>query len=523
VINFASLQKINLTDIMDNKPRVRFAPSPTGALHIGGVRTALFNYLFAKKNGGTFILRIEDTDQSRYIPEAEQFIMDSLHWCGLKPDEGPQQGGDYGPYKQSDRKDIYQKYARQLIDADKAYYAFDSAEELDNIRKEYEAKGETFSYNTQTRGSLKNSISLSKEESQALINKGTNCVIRFKMPAQEEIVFNDIIRGEVRVKSATLDDKILLKADGMPTYHLANIVDDHLMEITHVIRGEEWLPSTPLHVMLYKSFGWESTMPRFAHIPLILKPTGKGKLSKRDGEKMGFPVYPIAWKDPQTSEIWEGFREAGYFPDAFLNIMALLGWNTEDDNEFFTKDELIGAFSLDRVGKGGARFDPEKARWFNHHYLTQKSDDELCKYFKPVLKAKGLDFNDDYVAQAISTIKERAELISDLWKHSFFYFQSPQQYNEKDVKKKWKEGTGEHISKIADIIENIEPFEADIIKQQVSAYIESNKLGFGKIMNPLRICLTGGSFGPDLFDMIEIIGKDEVVKRIRTAVQAISK
>ncbi len=501
--------------------RVRFAPSPTGPLHIGGIRTALFNYLFARKNNGKFILRIEDTDRTRFIPEAENYIIRALNWCGLEPDEGIIQGGQYGPYRQSDRADIYFQYAQELVQKGHAYYAFDSAKELEKIREQYEKQGKKFKYDATIRKELKNSTSLSNEETQELLDAKKSYVIRFKMPSNEDITLHDMIREEINVNTAELDDKILIKADKMPTYHLANVVDDHLMNITHVIRGEEWLPSTPLHYLLYRSFGWETKMPQFAHIPLILKPTGKGKLSKRDGDKMGFPVFPMNWKDPNTGETAQGFCEAGYLPEAFLNILALLGWNPGNEQEFFTKKELINAFSLERVGKAGARFDPEKAKWYNHHHLQNKSEDELCQYFQPILQEKNLQFDDEYVKKALSLIKERAYLINELWDHSFFFFKAPSEYDNKAVKKKWKEGTGKTITDIAKLLENQDDFKADNIKQTVSAYAEKTETGFGKIMNPLRITLTGGSYGPDLFQMMEILGKETSLKRIRKGVEQI--
>ncbi len=504
-----------------NTIRVRFAPSPTGPLHIGGIRTALFNYLFARKNKGKFILRIEDTDRTRFIPEAENYIIRALNWCGLELDEGIIEGGQYGPYRQSDRADIYLQYAEELVKKGHAYYAFDTAKELENIREQQEAQGKTFKYDAVIRKELKNSTVLRDDETQQLLNAKTPYVIRFKMPANEEIVLHDLIREEIRVNTSELDDKILIKTDKMPTYHLANVVDDHLMNITHVIRGEEWLPSTPLHFLLYRSFEWEQEMPQFAHIPLILKPTGKGKLSKRDGEKMGFPVFPMNWEDPNTGETAQGFYESGYLPEAFLNILALLGWNPGDEQEFFSKEELINAFSLDRVGKAGARFDPEKAKWYNHHHLQNKSDDELCRYFQPTLQDKKLKFDNDYVKKALSLIKERAYLINDLWNHSFFFFTEPTEYDQKAVKKKWKEGTGNMLNDIADILDQEKDFTAENIKKSISDYAEKNETGFGKIMNPLRITLTGGSYGPDLFQMMEILGKDTSLKRIREGVERI--
>ncbi|MFA6483342.1 MAG: glutamate--tRNA ligase, partial [Bacteroidales bacterium] len=434
--------------------RVRFAPSPTGPLHMGGVRTALFNYLFARKHQGTMILRIEDTDQGRFVPGAEEYIMESLAWCGIEIDEGITEGGNYGPYRQSDRKATYKQYANQLIESGWAYYSFDSAEDLDSIRKEYESRKETFSYDTQTRKTLRNSLILQANEVKQLLNSGEHYVIRFRMPENHEIVMQDIIRGEVHVTTSTIDDKVLFKSDGMPTYHLANVVDDHLMEITHVIRGEEWLPSLPLHVMLYKAFGWFDTMPQFAHLPLILKPGGNGKLSKRDGDKLGFPVFPINWNNQETNEIYCGYREAGYFSDAFVNILALLGWNDGTDKEIYSMDELIEAFSLERVGKSGSRFDPEKARWFNHQYMLLKSDEEIAEEFlkaegrrqKAKISNKNEDVKEegslteeewDRVVKIISLVKERAEFVKDIWSQAWFFFEAPTTYDESVIKKRW--------------------------------------------------------------------------------------
>lgn len=507
---------------MSDKVRVRFAPSPTGPLHIGGVRTALFNYLYARHHQGVFILRIEDTDRTRYVPEAENYIKEALQWCGMDIDEGVNEGGPYAPYRQSERKDIYAEYAYQLVENGWAYYAFDTAEELDELRQSYEDKGEKFNYNAATRNSLSNSLVLPREEVERKL-KTDPYVIRFKMPENEEVVVHDLIRDDIKVNTSDLDDKILLKADGMPTYHLANVVDDHLMNITHVIRGEEWVPSTPLHKMLYRGLGWENSMPEFAHIPLILKPAGKGKLSKRDGDKMDVPVFPLTWTDPETGEQLRGFREEGFFPDAFMNILALLGWNPGDDREILNKAELIEAFSLERVGKGGARFDPDKAKWINHQYLMQTSDQRLTELFQPVLRSKGIHVPDAFVSQALSLVKERAGLINELWDHAFFFFREPREYDEKSVKKKWKPGTADHLLAIAERLQSVEDFEAGTLKQTVSDYIEEQGLGFGKIMNPLRITLTGGSFGPDLFKMIEVLGKETSLKRIKKGAQILKE
>jgi glutamyl-tRNA synthetase len=507
----------------NQKIRVRFAPSPTGPLHIGGVRTALFNYLFAKKNGGDFIRRIEDTDQNRYVQGAEEYIIESLNWCGLVPDEGPGIGGNHGPYRQSERKAIYKKYADKLVNDGWAYYAFDTSEEIESLRKEAEAKGETFSYGINTRSSLNNSLTLAKEEVQRKIDSGEEFVIRFKMPEDTDVSETDIVRGKVTFNTTkSLDDKVLYKSDGMPTYHLANVVDDHLMEISHVIRGEEWLPSLPLHVMLYKAFGWEDTKPRFAHMPLTLKPTGKGKLSKRDGDKMGFPVFPLEWTDPKTGNVSRGYREDGYFPEAFLNILAFLGWNPGTEQEFFTLDELIQAFSLERIVKSGSRFDPEKAKWFNKHYFQQKSANELAKLFKPVLEEKGISANDEKIERVVAEVKERCEFVSDLWDQSYFFFVAPESYDEKTIKKRWKEDTPEKLSTISCVLKNVDNWEADTIKEKFSAFMNEKEWGFGAIMNPLRLCLVGGNMGPDLFMICEILGKEETIARIKSAVHSIS-
>lgn len=506
----------------DRKVRVRFAPSPTGPLHMGGVRTALFNYLFAKKYGGDFILRIEDTDQNRFVPGAEEYIIESLNWCGLYPVEGPGIGGKYGPYRQSERKELYKKYADQLVESGWAYYAFDTPEEIEALRKEAEAKGETFSYGIGTRDGLNNSLRLSEEEVQQKIAEDEAYVIRFKMPEDTDVTEEDIIRGSVTFNTTkSLDDKVLFKSDGMPTYHLANVVDDHLMEITHVIRGEEWLPSMPLHVLLYRAFGWEETQPRFAHLPLILKPVGKGKLSKRDGDKMGFPVFPLLWKDPETGDVSRGYREDGYFPEAFINLLALLGWNPGNDQEFFSLEELSKLFSLDRVVKSGSRFDPEKAKWFNKHYFQQKSVEELAELFKPVLKEKGVEASDNKIHGVVSEIKERCEFVSDLWEQSSYFFVAPESYDEKTVSKRWKEETPEQVSAIAGVFENVSDWKADSIKEAFSAFMNEKGWGFGVIMNPLRLCLVGGNLGPDLFVICELLGKKETLTRIETALQKI--
>ncbi|WP_340112081.1 glutamate--tRNA ligase [Maribellus mangrovi] len=506
----------------ENKVRVRFAPSPTGPLHMGGVRTALFNYLFAKKNNGDFILRIEDTDQTRFVPGAEEYIAESLKWCGLNPEEGPGIGGDFGPYRQSERKDLYKKYADQLVATGWAYYAFDTPEEIDVLRREAEAVKETFSYGISTREKLNNSLKLSEEEVQKKLKDGNAYVIRFKMPEDTEVTEEDLIRGSVTFNTTkSLDDKVLFKSDGMPTYHLANVVDDHLMKISHVIRGEEWLPSMPLHVLLYKALNWEDTKPRFAHLPLILKPAGKGKLSKRDGDKMGFPVFPLEWTDPKTGDFSRGYREDGYFPEAFINLMALLGWNPGTEQEFFSLEELSEVFSLERVVKSGSRFDPEKAKWFNRHYFQQKTVEELVSLFKPVLTEKGVEAGDEKLNKVVAEIKERCEFVADLWEQSYYFFEAPEEYDAKTVKKRWKEDTSDKLKEISIVFESVENWNADDIKEAFSAFMNEKEWGFGMIMNPLRLSLVGGNMGPDLFVICELLGKDETVSRINTAVEKI--
>jgi len=505
-----------------HKVRVRFAPSPTGPLHMGGVRTALFNYLFAKKHGGDFILRIEDTDQNRFVPGAEEYIEESLNWCGLNPVEGPGVGGAYGPYRQSERKDLYRKYADQLVESGWAYFAFDTTEEIEQLRLNAEAKNETFSYGIGTRENLNNSLKLSPEEVQKNIDQGESYVIRFRMPEDEDVTETDIIRGSVTFNTTkSLDDKVLFKSDGMPTYHLANVVDDHLMKITHVIRGEEWLSSMPLHVLLYRAFGWEDTKPQFAHLPLILKPTGKGKLSKRDGDKMGFPVFPLEWKDPSTGENFRGYREDGYFPEAFINLLALLGWNPGTEQEFFNIDELAEAFSLERVVKSGSKFDPEKAKWFNKHYFQQKSIQELTELFKPVLLEKGFAAEDIKIEKVVAEIKERCEFVPDLWKQGSFFFEAPASYDEQTVNKRWKPETPEQLSEINALFATVENWSAASIKESFSAFMNEKGWNFGAIMNPLRLCLVGGNMGPDLFVICEILGRKETLKRIETGVGTI--
>ncbi|MFS4483497.1 glutamate--tRNA ligase [Hyunsoonleella sp. 2307UL5-6] len=527
---------------MTKNVRVRFAPSPTGPLHIGGVRTALFNYLFAKKHNGTFILRIEDTDQNRYVEGAEQYIIDALNWCGMPADESPVNSGNYGPYRQSERKAMYKQYADELINSGNAYYAFDTSEELDFHRKDHEAKGKTFIYNWHNRFKLKNSLSLSDEDVKAKLDAGDDYVIRFKSPQNETLHLKDSIRGDIKIDTNILDDKVLFKSDGMPTYHLANIVDDHLMEISHVIRGEEWLPSLALHYQLYTAFGWQA--PEFAHLPLILKPTGKGKLSKRDGDKLGFPVFPLEWKDPKTNDISRGYKEDGYFPEAMVNFLAFLGWNPGTEQEIFSLEELVAAFDLNKVNKSGARFDPDKTKWFNHHYMQEQDNDTLAKVFKPIVDNKldviasetkqsasldeitssqvsGNDIDVNYVEIVIGLIKERATFISDFWDLSHFFFTAPISYDEKASKKAFKDSTKAILTEVISIVNTIENFTVENLQTDIKGWVTSNEIGFGKVMMPLRLALVGALQGPDVFDIMYLIGKAESLKRISNAIEVI--
>lgn len=503
-----------------NKVRVRFAPSPTGPLHIGGVRTALYNYLFTKKNGGDFILRIEDTDSNRFVPGAEDYIIESFGWLGLAFDEGPHIGGGYGPYRQSERRDIYKEYVDILLDKGAAYIAFDTPEELEAKRKEIP----NFQYDASTRSGMRNSLTLSQDEVQALIAGGQQYVVRFKIEPDNDITVNDLIRGEVVINSSVLDDKVIYKsADLLPTYHLANIVDDHLMEITHVIRGEEWLPSAPLHVSIYKAFGWENTMPRFAHLPLLLKPEGNGKLSKRDGDRLGFPVFPLEWKDPKTGEISSGYRESGYLPDAVLNFLALLGWNPGNDHEIMSMDEMIESFSFDRCSKSGAKFDFEKAKWFNHQYIQLKPNRVIADLFDPYLKEKGINAQISFVERVIGLVKERVSFVKDLWEQSSFFFLAPDHYDEKAVKKRWKEDSPIQMAELAGILKEINDFSAHNQEEIVMGWIESKGYNIGVVMNAFRLAVVGESKGPHMFDITELIGKSETIARLRKAIADIKK
>lgn len=502
---------------MTKQVRVRFAPSPTGPLHIGGVRTALFNYLFAKKNNGIFYIRIEDTDQNRYVKGAEQYILESLEWLGISPDETVGINEKFGPYRQSERKELYEQYAQQLINSGCAYYAFDTTEALDAHRKQHEEQGKTFIYNHHNREKLNNSLVLSKEEVAEKIAAGEEYVIRFKTPVDEILHLHDRIRGEIKFDSNLLDDKVLFKSDGMPTYHLANIVDDHLMETTHVIRGEEWLPSMPLHVLLYKAFGWEA--PEFAHLPLILKPVGNGKLSKRDGDKLGFPVFPLEWNSGES--ISTGYKEAGFFPEAVLNFLALLGWNDGTEKELFSKEELIERFDLDRVHKSGAKFDPEKNKWFNHQYLIQRDNSELASAYAEILQEKGIEIDLQKLTKIVSLIKERANFVSEFWDLSDYFFEAPTQYDAKATKN-WKDETADLMKQVSTVISSVDTFTSTAVEIKVKSWMTDNEIGMGKIMQPLRLSIVGALKGPDLFEIIELIGKDETLKRIEHAISNVS-
>ncbi|KRG29897.1 glutamate--tRNA ligase [Salegentibacter mishustinae] len=504
---------------MSAKVRVRFAPSPTGPLHIGGVRTALYNYLFAKKHKGDFVLRIEDTDQNRYVDGAEDYIVESLNWCGIPYDEGPGKEGDYGPYRQSERKDIYRKYAEELLKKGQAYYAFDTAEELDAHRKDHEEKGKTFIYNWHNRMKLQNSLALSEDEVRDKLDADEHYVIRFKSPEDENLHIKDEIRGEMEIDTSTLDDKVLFKSDGMPTYHLANIVDDHLMEISHVIRGEEWLPSLALHFMLYRAFGWDA--PKFAHLPLILKPQGKGKLSKRDGDKLGFPVFPLEWKDPKSGEISAGYREDGYFPEAVTNMLAFLGWNPGTEQEFFKLNELVEAFEIDRVHKGGAKFDPEKTKWFQQHYMHEADDKVVAKKLEKIIEEKEIKVSSEYVLKVVTLMKERAVFVNDIWDQGYFFFLAPTSYDPKNAKKAWKDDTGDLIQELIQVLEKKEDFKAENVQAEVKAWIQQKEVGFGKVMQPFRLALVGAMQGPDLYEIAEMIGKEETISRLEKAIKTL--
>lgn len=504
---------------MSNKTRVRFAPSPTGPLHIGGVRTALYNYLFARQKGGDFILRIEDTDSQRFVPGSEQYIQESFDWLGMEFDESPSKGGPFGPYRQSERKEIYKQYVHQLLEEGKAYLAFDTPEELEAKRKEIP----NFQYDASTRMVMRNSLSLTREETAELVERNTQYVVRIKLEPNIDIRVNDMIRGEVTINSSVLDDKVIYKsADELPTYHLANVVDDHLMQITHVIRGEEWLPSSPLHVWLYRSLGWEETMPAFAHLPLLLKPEGNGKLSKRDGDRLGFPVFPLEWKDPASGEISSGYRENGYLPDAVINFLSLLGWNPGTEQEIFNLQELIDAFSFERCSKSGAKFDFEKGKWFNHKYIQETADALLAEMVKPALTEKGIEFGKDFTTRAVGLVKERMYLLCDFWSQSSFLFEPPTTYDEKVIKKRWKTETPAQMNELRAVLDQIEDFSSQNQETIVKQWIAQKGYNLGGIMNAFRLAIVGESKGPHMFDITELIGKDETIERIRRAVDQIN-
>lgn len=502
----------------ERKIRVRFAPSPTGPLHIGGVRTALYNYLFARQHGGDFVFRIEDTDSQRFVPGAEEYIIESFRWLGIKFDEGVSFGGSHGPYRQSERKEIYREYVDKLLEAGKAYVAFDTPDELEAKRSTIE----NFQYDAHTRGIMRNSLTLSKEETDQLIKDGTQYVVRFKVIPGEEVHINDMIRGEVVIKSDILDDKVLYKsADGLPTYHLANIVDDHLMEITHVIRGEEWLPSAPLHVLLYKAFGWQDTMPQFAHLPLLLKPEGKGKLSKRDGDRLGFPIFPLEWHDPKTGEVSSGYKESGYFPEAVVNFLALLGWNPGTEQELFSLEQLVEAFDISRCSKSGAKFDYQKGIWFNHEYILQKSNEEIAELFAPTVANNGIDEPMERIVQVVAMMKDRVNFVKELWDLCSFFFIAPLEYDEKTVKKRWKENSAEVMAQLAEVLRGLDDFSIENQEYVVFAWMEAKGYKPGDVMNAFRLALVGVGKGPGMFDITAFLGKEETLRRLERAIEVL--
>ena len=502
----------------DRKVRVRFAPSPTGALHIGGVRTALYNYLFARQHGGDMVFRIEDTDSNRFVPGAEEYILESFRWLGIDFDEGVSFGGEHGPYRQSERREIYQKYVKVLLDADKAYIAFDTPQELEAKRSEIA----NFQYDASTRMQMRNSLTMAKEEVGKLIAEGTQYVVRFKIEPNEQVHVNDLIRGEVVINSSILDDKVLYKsADQLPTYHLANIVDDHLMEISHVIRGEEWLPSAPLHVLLYRAFGWEDTMPQFAHLPLLLKPEGNGKLSKRDGDRLGFPVFPLEWHDPKTDEVSHGYREEGYLPEAVINFLALLGWNPGNDQEIMTMEEMIKLFDINRCSKAGAKFDYKKLIWFNHEYVLMKSDEEVAKMFMPELQNRGIETPFDKVVTIVNLVKNRVNFVKELWENSHYFFIAPTEYDEKTVKKRWKEDSPKQMAELMEVLRDVDDFSIENQEKVVMAWMEEKGYKTGDIMNAFRLTLVGEGKGPHMFDISWVLGKEETLKRMQRAIEVL--
>lgn len=502
----------------ERRVRVRFAPSPTGPLHIGGVRTALYNYLFAKQHGGDLVFRIEDTDSHRFVPGAEEYILESFKWLGIKFDEGVSFGGDKGPYRQSERREIYKKYVKILLDSGKAYIAFDKPEELEAKRKAIP----NFQYDASTRMTMRNSLTMPADEVNQLMEQGEQYVVRFKIEPGEEVHVHDLIRGEVVIKSDILDDKVLYKsADELPTYHLANIVDDHLMEITHVIRGEEWLPSAPLHVLLYRAFGWESTMPQFAHLPLLLKPEGKGKLSKRDGDRLGFPVFPLEWHDPKTGEVSSGYRESGYFPEAVVNFLALLGWNPGTEQEIFSLDELVKAFDITKCSKSGAKFDYKKGIWFNHEYILRKSDDEIARLFAPIVANNGVETTLDRVRQVVHMMKDRVDFVKELWPLCSFFFIAPTSYDEKTVRKRWKEYSAKQMTELAQVLSDIDDFSLENQEKVVMKWVEDKGYKLGDVMNAFRLALVGIGKGPGMFDISAFLGKDETLARLHKAIETL--
>ena len=502
----------------DRKVRVRFAPSPTGALHIGGVRTALYNYLFARQHGGDLVFRIEDTDSNRFVPGAEEYIIESFRWLGIKFDEGVSFGGEHGPYRQSERRSIYKKYVDQLLAADKAYIAFDTPEQLEAKRAEIQ----NFQYDARTRGEMTNSLTLPKEEVERRIADGEQYVVRFKVEPGIEVHIDDMIRGHVVIKSDILDDKVLYKsADELPTYHLANIVDDHLMEITHVIRGEEWLPSAPLHVLLYRAFGWEDTMPTFAHLPLLLKPEGKGKLSKRDGDRLGFPVFPLEWHDPKTGDVSSGYRESGYFPEAVVNFLALLGWNPGTEQELFTLNELVQAFDIHKCSKAGARFDYQKGIWFNHEYMLKKSNEEVANLFAPIVANNGVDETMERITQVVAMMKDRVNFVKELWPLCSFFFIAPTEYDAKTVKKRWKEDSAKVMGELAEVLRGIDDFSIEGQEPVVLKWVEDKGYKLGDVMNAFRLALVGIGKGPGMFDISAFLGKEETLKRLEKAIEVL--
>ncbi len=502
--------------MQEREVRVRFAPSPTGPLHIGGVRTALYNYLFARQHNGKLIFRIEDTDSHRFVPGAEEYILESFKWLGIKFDEGVSFGGDHGPYRQSERREIYKKYVGQLLDAGKAYYAFDTPDELQKKRDEVK----NFQYDAHTRSGMRNSLTLPADEVKKLIDDGEQYTVRFKIEPGQEITVHDLIRGDVTVKSDILDDKVLYKSsDELPTYHLANIVDDHLMGVTHVIRGEEWLPSAPLHVLLYKAFGWEDTMPQFAHLPLLLKPEGKGKLSKRDGDKLGFPVFPLEWHDPKSGEVSSGYRESGYFPEAVVNFLALLGWNPGTEQEIFSLDELVKAFDITKCSKNGAKFDYKKGIWFNHEYILRKSDDEIARLFAPIVANNGVNATMDQVRQVVHMMKDRVDFVKELWPLCSFFFVAPTSYDEKTVKKRWKDYSKQQMTELCGVLEGIDNFTVEGQEPVVMKWVEDKGYKLGDVMNAFRLALVGIGKGPGMFDISAFLGKEETLARLHRAIE----